>query len=463
MADDYFQDIMPQSGMPPPPRPPKKSPGFGNGQEAPPPAGQERSIRNIAVSPRRRERGLGDVREVSSGPPTPMSARPPQAAKRKMWIWIIAGVSVAVLAVLLLFVFRSTTVTVTPFSHAVTFDPTSNFVAYPVSDAAADSISYSVATNDIEDSAVVKSEGKEHAEERAEGAIEVFNEYSSAGVRLIKNTRFMTETGLVFRVPATVVVPGKKGTTPGSVTVTVFADQAGPEYNVGPVAKFTLPGLKTSPDMYAKIYARSYAPMTGGFIGDRPMVPPATLQSARAEMRDRLMAKARDTVGSFADEANIVFPDLAQITYESLPVTTEAGGDVRLHEKAHVEVPVFPASPLAHAIAKAAGANAENAEISLVGLDKVKATQGTSTSGAALGKRTINFALEGGALLVWNVDSAALASALAGRDNSAFQTIIESFPGIQEARARIEPFWKGTFPESPDDIKIELAPAKPAQ
>ena len=465
MADDYFQDVLQQSGTPARPQPPKKTAdagaGAGIGQNPPPPGSAERSIRNITVSPRRRERGAGDMREISPGPATSISGRPPQEAGRKIWIWAAAVVSVLVLIVLALFIFRSTTVTVIPRSHAVVFDQTSNFVAYPVSDAAIGTLSYSVAVNDLEDSAVVKSEGKEHAEERAEGTIEVFNEYGSASVRLIKNTRFATEGGLVFRVPATVVIPGMKGAKAGSVTVTVFADQAGQEYNVGPVARFTLPGLKTSPDMYAKVYARSYAPMTGGFVGDRPSVLPSTLESARAEIRGRLETKARDTIRSLAGAASIVFPELAKLTYESLPMTTEAGGDVRLHEKAHIETPVFPASELALAVANAAGANVENAGVSLTGIDQAKAA--LNGAAPALGKDPLEFTLSGGALIVWSVDASALASALAGRDNSAFQAIVNDFPGIQEARARIEPFWKGTFPASPDDIKIELEPAQTVQ
>lgn len=464
MADDYFKDILPEPGSQRPPAP-KKNVGVGadTGAERmlPPSGNTERSIRNITVSPRQRQRAMSgdmrDMREASGASASLISGKTAKAYGNRMWIWAVAVVSVLVLIVLALFFFRSTTVTVIPRSHEVVFDETSSFVAYPTEQAATGTLAYSVSVNDFEDSAVVKSEGKEHAEERASGTIEVFNEYGSASVRLIKNTRFATESGLVFRVPATVVVPGKSGTKPGSVKVTVFADQAGAEYNVGPVSRFTLPGLKTSPDMYAKVYARSYAPMTGGFVGDRPVVAPSTLESARAEIRDRLLIKARDTARSLANAEGVVFPELIKITHESLPGTAEAGGDVRLHEKAHVEIPVFSAPSLAQIVAVGAGANAEGAGIVLTGMDEVKAAQNGTV---VLGKDTLAFALSGKAVLVWNVDSAALALALAGRDNSAFQGIVNGFSGIQEARARIEPFWKGTFPESPSDIKIELVPVE---
>ena len=34
--------------------------------------------------------------------------------------------------------------------------------------------------------------------------------------------------------------------------------------------------------------------------------------------------------------------------------------------------------------------------------------------------------------------------------------IVEGFAGIEEAHARIEPFWKSSFPEDPSAIKIKV-------
>ena len=90
---------------------------------------------------------------------------------------------------------------------------------------------------------------------KASGSITVYNNYSTASVKLIKNTRFQTPAGLIFRVPADVVIPGKQGSTPGQVTVTVFADQVGQQYNIGPTPRLTVPGLQSNAAMYAQIYA----------------------------------------------------------------------------------------------------------------------------------------------------------------------------------------------------------------
>lgn len=463
MVKDYFQDILqPDAG--------KSGNSFGNGKKgnepnAEPQSGSERSIRNITVNPRApRGRAMsGDVRESPPGTPQALYGKPRLDNKKRLWIWVVAAVSVVVLAVLALFAFRSTTVTITPRSRPVVFDQSIHFNAYPSASAAARALSYTVIANDLEDSAVVASSGTVHAEDRASGTIVVFNEYSVSSVRLIKNTRFATPAGLIFRVPATVVIPGKKGSTPGSVTITVAADQAGEEYNIGPVDKFTLPGLKTSPGMYASVYARSTTSFAGGFVGDRPGVAAGALESARAEVRARLESKARDGARALESATATVFPDLVRITYQSLPATTEAGGGVRIHEKAHVEIPVLAADAFAETVARGVGENIEGINFTLSGSDKLVARQGTTDAAQTIGTDPIDFTLTGSAMLVWKVDSASLSQALAGREQGAFQAIINGFPSIQEARARIEPFWKGTFPESPSDIKIELAPVQTAQ
>ena len=62
--------------------------------------------------------------------------------------------------------------------------------------------------------------------------------------------------------------------------------------------------------------------------------------------------------------------------------------------------------------------------------------------------------LSGNGILVAIVDTDALAQALAGRDQNAFQNIVANFPGVESAKARIEPFWSSSFPKDLTDIKI---------
>ncbi len=467
MAKDYFQDITPP-GTPPSAIPTRIPVEPRPAPDLPPITPGERTIRNIQVEKRPRvvgqepvRIGADDIRGTPGIPPAlPRHPRPPS----RLWIWGAVALSLAVLAAIALVAFRPTTVTVTPRSHSVIFDASARFTAYPDTTAASGTLSFTLETSDLEDSAVVPTTGSTQVEDRASGTIVVINEYSAQSVKLIKNTRFATPEGLIFRAPADVVVPGKKGTTPGEISVTVIADEAGEKYNIAPQARLGVPGLKSNPNMYAKVYARSETAMRGGFVGNRPGTAPGALDSARAEVRGRLDEKARATVRFRSDTATIAFPGLLRVTYESLPETADGGGGLRIHERAHVELPVFPADLFAHVVAESVRADAEAGGITLkAGPDLIAhhANVADSSLDMSLSGKPLDFTLEGGAQLIWSVDSESLGEALAGRDEAAFQTIVNGFPTIQEAHARIEPFWKSSFPADPSDIKIRITPPKP--
>ena len=123
--------------------------------------------------------------------------------------------------------------------------------------------------------------------ERAEGAIIVYNAYSAAPQRLIKNTRFTTEDGKIFRAKDSVVVPGttiENGKViPGSVEALVVADEPGEAYNMG-LSDFTIPGFKGDP-RYDKFYARGKTEMTGGFSGTKKFPSEAASRAVPSRKR----------------------------------------------------------------------------------------------------------------------------------------------------------------------------------
>ncbi|HEY4525157.1 MAG TPA: hypothetical protein VJL39_02225 [Candidatus Paceibacterota bacterium] len=444
MTKDYFQDIVPPSRDPRRPAPVRHIPVDEQGTIAGDSQGDERprSIRDIPVSPRMRPRPLGDPSRVPHG----RAWRAP-----RLLSWGAAALSVVVLATLVLVALRSTAVIVTPRTQTVVFDQSARFTAFPAAAAATGTLTYVIQSSTIEDSESVASSGTVHAEDKASGAVTVYNNYSASTVRLVKNTRFESSGGLIFRAPAEIIVPPKKGTTPGSVQVTLVADQAGEQYNVQ-AGRFTLPGLKSSPTEYANVYAESSGSFSGGFSGERPGVTQSDRDAAVATLRGRIETKARALAADFSTQTTVAFPDLIQIAYESLPDAADGSG-ARIQERARIQVPVFDASLFAHAVALSVSAEADAASVRLVGGDDFEAFPAAVFTA---GTDPLQFTMSGGALLIWEVNEADLASALAGKGQDAFQGIVSAFPGIQSARARIEPFWSDTFPEDPSDIRITV-------
>lgn len=408
----------------------------------------EKSIRNIAVTPRRtamtQRMSTSDTRSRQETFP----ARNPSRSRWFVWATIGAVSISALITGTMLILVQKTTVVITPRSHQVTFDPSTKFTAYP-SGGASTGMTYSVEKIEREESKVVPANGVEKAEERASGTITVYNAYSDKVVRLIKNTRFESPTGLVFRIPASVEVPGKKGATPGEVTVTVFADQPGPSYNIGPTDKFTVPGLKQTPEMYNGVYARSTESFTGGFSGERPAISSSSLESARSELRALLKSKLGESLETIN---GITFADLANIEYESLPVVPESSGAARVTERMRITVPTFEVRQFAQSIAQVVSADAADNSVTMHVQDKLIA-QGTDAT-SSLGTAPITFTLSGSAMLVWDIDSEAVKKALEKKELDAFKPIIANFLGIKDAEAN-PPLWVSSFPAAEKiDVKI---------
>jgi len=396
--------------------------------------------------------------DVRGAPPSFGERRGPRGGSRS-WLWIIAGISaIAVVILLILFVFRKTSVTVIPQSQPVVFDQSAEFTAYPAASAVSGTLSYTVKSTDLEDSEVVPSNGTQHSESKASGSFTIVNNYSAAPVKLVKNTRFATASGLIFKVPAEVVVPGR-GSSPGKVSITVIADKAGAAYNIGPTGHFTLPGLRPNAAMYKGVYAYSSASTTGGYSGDQPAVSADTLNAALGTIKKRLSEKAV----AFADAQNTpdtLAPNLTNVSWVSLPTTAEADGKARVHLKANMWLPVVSRAALTAAIAQSVTSNAAGVTYTLIPRKDFLLTM---IEPGGVGGVPIQLVPVGSAALVSNVDTVSLAKALAGRNSQAFQTIVSNFPGVQSAHARIEPFWESTFPAKPADIHITVETPKTTQ
>ena len=137
---------------------------------------------------------------------------------------------------------------------------------------------------------------KVHREIKAEGIIRVFNAFSTAQQVLVKNTRFLTPEGVLFRSIERVVIPGAKRQgreiIPSYLDIKVRADKPGQESNIGP-STFSIPGFGRGSPRYIGFYGESFAPMTGGFIGEVFQVQEKDLNYAQEELTKRLKQEGK--------------------------------------------------------------------------------------------------------------------------------------------------------------------------
>ncbi len=296
---------------------------------------------------------------------------------------------------------------------------------------------------------------------KSSGKIVVYNEYSAASQRLIKNTRFQAQSGKIYRISESIVVPGVTTvggkTVPGRVEVTVYADEPGADYNA-PLTDFTIPGFKGDP-RFQKFYARSKTPMTGGFAGAMRVVADADLDLARAEieknLRERLLKEAQNSVPKefvlYDEGTYFVTRPLERIDIEG------SENAVRLEESATLHAVMFPRMLLAQALAKDAVPNYDGAPVTLPELDLLR-TVITPVEESAWLEDELKLTFTGDARIVWTVDGESLVTALLGKKKSEFADILATIPSIDEASAEFRPsWWKGRFPGERERIVIEVA------
>jgi hypothetical protein len=370
-------------------------------------------------------------------------------------MWGAAVVAVLLLLFVTFAMFQGTSVLVTPRMHSVTLTEDVLLAAYPMSDerVALGALGYEMTERVIDAERSITANGFTEVEENASGLIMVYNENSANSMRLIKNTRFETPAGLIFRIRDSVVVPGKKENSPGTISVTVYADQPGEKYNVAPTDRFTLPGLKGA-DSYSKVYARSTVAFTGGFIGTKPKIALPDLNDARTGLRTDLEQKAREEMAKVSVPGKIAFPQLMTFAFESLPFDVDAGGKALVRERVTAKLPLFPESAFAKVLAVAARADSSDTPAHLQKTEGLSVRTITTDASAPAANGSIEILVSGSTTLVWDVNTETLKVTLAGTPKTNFQTLIGGVSSIEKADAFIRPFWRSSFPEKAEDIEV---------
>src|SRR3989344_1058110 len=147
--------------------------------------------------------------------------------------------------------------------------------------------------------------GTDKVEVKAKGRLTIYNAFSSEAQALVERTRFETSDGRVFRLIEGVTVPGAKivdgKIEPSTLEVSVQADQAGVEYNIPAVPKFTIPGFKGTP-RFEGFYGVSKEPMTGGFVGVQAVATDEDVVAAKKSLRETLLSSLKGELGILMKE-----------------------------------------------------------------------------------------------------------------------------------------------------------------
>lgn len=305
----------------------------------------------------------------------------------------------------------------------------------------------------------VEATGEERVDRKASGQIIIFNDFNTSSQRLIKNTRFETPEGLIYRVDKSIVVPGQTTNEdgeviPGSIEVTVYADTSGDEYNIG-LTDFTIPGFKGDPRFF-KFYARSKTPIKGGFSGIEKTVAPGELSAARSEIHQSLEEEVLAEVKSEKPDGFVLFDDAYLIESTSLPnADAGSGGNVLVREEAVFYGFLFNELEFAKHVALNTVGSYEGEDVEIVGIENLEFKIVDKSLLIPASAEAFDFTLSGSGKIVWLFDAERLKEDMAGKHRRDTQTVLSGYPAIEKAEITIRPFWKRSFPDNPDKITVE--------
>lgn len=427
---------------------------------------KKRSIRNIPIPAERRRAPrsadsltrttpprVADLNEeYSSVPPQvpPKRELPRRYRSHHRRVWLVTGATLAVLAFALLSFFDNATLAYTPKTAALTFE---NEI-YSAAKTGEGELLYSIVKLSGDKGKAVTVSGEQEVSRKASGVIIVYNNASAEPQRLIENTRFESPSGKIYRIQQAIAIPGKKGDTPGTIEVTVYADQPGDSYNSEP-ADFTVPGLKGTP-RYTTIYARSKGPLTGGFVGREKVVSEADLIKARSELRAALSEELMVRAQAEVPPDFILFPSLSSIAFEDLPQSSSGeSGTANVNLRGHLYGIMFKRADLSEELAKNKTAFTANENVEIVSFDNLKFSFNGNPPTELLPLNKISFKVSGTGTLAWRTDEVSLKSDLMGRRKKEVSSILKNYPTIVSADVSLRPFWKTSFPSEAGKISVK--------
>lgn len=361
-------------------------------------------------------------------------------------LWFVGVIGLFFLFFLFSVIFAETTVTVYPESADITVDDT--FTA--ANDSQADGVPYSVIDAEAGVELAATSTGTEYRESEASGEIRIYNDYTSESIRLVPNTRFESSDGLIYRTREAVTVPGQSDSEPGTITATVYANEAGSEYNLSG-GSFSIPGFAGT--AYEEdVYAETQTAISGGVVGEVPVVSSSTRAQLEDEAGEQLREQLADEVADSTPEGFIVYDDAMFFT-TSIGTSDQEEATSTLMVTGQLQAAAFDGRQLSSFLATNYSDDiSTESDVRIQNLDEFEF--------GILDKESVNlnegfeFTLSGESKIVWQFDERALVRDLRGLQKDRLNEVLVNYESIQEAEVVTRPFWKRTLPDDSAEISV---------
>lgn len=294
--------------------------------------------------------------------------------------------------------------------------------------------------------------GSANVSMKARGAVTIYNAYSSAAQDLVATTRFVTPDGKIFRLLKAVRVPGASVTNgeivPSSIDTLVVADQAGPDYNVGPLPKLSIPGFKGSPK-YAAFYGALKSGASGGLVGKKAVPTAADITNAKAKITATLRSSlTSDLTTSYPNNFKILDGATnVSITKLTVSTTTDDKGTFAIFGEAVFQAVGFDEVKFKDFLLSLAQSAEPNSAF-----DSFTPTYGNVRADFTKGTVSFSLSVQGTLKPAFSPDD--FRKSIAGKSIGDARTAIASLPGLADGKISIWPVWLWKMPGNPDKISI---------
>jgi len=364
-------------------------------------------------------------------------------------LWFVGIVGLLFVFFLFSVVFAETTVTVYPQTADIKIDQI--FTASNAEEP--EGIPYSVVTAEDTLQLSATSTGSEYREAAAAGQVTIYNTYSNDEIRLVPNTRFQTEDGLIYRTREAVTVPGQSSQgNPGTAVATILADAIGGEYNTGQ-ARLEIPGFDGT--VYeGEVYGET-AGISGGVAGDVPVIASSTQQALEEQAAKQLQERLASEVRADLPEGFVFYEDGQFFSAEITDSAETSSTTTTLTVTGRLEAVTFDGAQLSSRLATAYSADVpSDANVRIQDLEDFDFRFANRSEFNPGVDQSFEFSLSGDSVIVWQYDERALVRDLRGLQKDRLEEVLVNYDGIQEAGVVTRPFWKRTLPAEAAEIQV---------
>lgn len=364
------------------------------------------------------------------------------------WAFIVTIVILVIGAWLLTYVFNNATATIVPkyqdieVRKTITFSKTNDIVG---------SIDFIVATSSINKSKQLPLSETKKVEAKASGRIIIYNNFDAEPQKLIKNTRFESTSGKIYRINQSVTVPGKKEGKPGTIEVTIYADGYGADYNIAP-SDFTIPGFKGSP-RYTGFFARSNGSISGGASGNMSLASLSDINAAKDALALELATELKTELTKVEKDGYVELYSAIEVIYVDNEKDVLAGVNSTYQVTGTGYLMLAPSSQLAQNFANEISDYKNNpVRVRLEYEDTI--TYARKDTDHINENENLTILVEGKPRIIWDIDEDAVKKILIGMKRTDFKPLMATIDAVKGAEIGFSPFWLSAFPMETSKIAI---------